>query len=444
MHNSSKKFIKYEEVEFNVNDFNIDSLKITNSTKVVTKQVTKRKVNVECNRKPTLDCPICFSDDEEMIDLGCSHSICMVCASRIFYVMNKKNCPVCKRPSDVVPSKLLTILKCQKCPFIAKTTVQLINHYKKHKLVLCTECIENKHEFPSEYTLYTVDMLLKHRSNGLKEENFRGFYGHIPCIFCIKYFYDADTCKRHCRIDHCICTICETLDVRHSYYKDITELNQHLKEVHFVCIFNECNGIVFGYQSALDEHLFKNHNVGNGFINLNNKQKKSTIKVMQPYEIEKLLKTSDKKKIRKPTAVNPPLPLKINYDATIPAVLQRKAPGWIYNSLNPILEFLKKKYPNFHEELFQKSNRYLNKEITPDIYLECVELLLGGKETIQYADVITRYYEGESKNLLVEYLKIYKKKILFPKFESKEQANTVPPKKVERKFGFKILEVKKK
>lgn len=435
-----------EDILLNIHNFNINSIK-----KIEPKEQESRLERAISPQPPSPengqhDCPICYGDEEEIIELECKHSLCTKCASRIFYLMKNPTCPVCKQISNINPPKHYLLYKCQKCNFIANTAPQLINHYKKHNLVTCFECIDNKHEFPSEYILYSIDMLLKHRVYGLKEENQCGFYGHIHCCFCNKYFYDADVCKKHCRVVHCICTICESVGHRHNYYRNITELNQHLKEMHFVCCFNECNGIVFGYQSALDEHLYKRHNVGNGSINLTVNKKVSTVKAMCPYDIENDNKNLNRKKTTKtPPIIQPPKQLvPIQENTTLPLSLIRTVQKTENIALNLQLEFLKKNYKDHFEELFQKSTKYQQKEITAQIFLECAELLLGGKETIKFADVISRYYEGEPKRVLVEYLREYKKIVMFPKFATTQASISAPPKKEGRRLKFKVFEIKKK
>lgn len=461
------------ELQININDFNLNFiLNNKNHQKIATNPTIKKPATTI--KKPTTTikkpatttynlpsitqadpkhCLVCYSEENEMINLGCNHSICSLCACRLFYLMKDRRCPICKQDSTVNPSKHLLILKCQTCDYIAKTTPQLIHHYKKHNTVLCELCIENKHEFPFEYSLYSIDKLLKHKALGTKEDNSNGFYGHILCTFCNKFTYDADSCKRHCRIAHCLCTVCESAGIRHNYYRCIEDLNLHCSEVHYVCCFNQCNGLVFCYQSALDEHLYKIHNVGNGSININTVGKKdSSLKVMCPYEIEKNNKENAKsnkpvEKQKRKIVQKRIVEKEYNrQDGSVPECFNRHNENSELKQSNSEYNFIKNAYKDLHNELFQRSKKYQRREITPQMFIECIHLLLGKSETLKFANSVIKYYNEESKNMLLSYLEEYKG-INHQQIENttvEDIIETVQPKKVERKLKFKLFEIRKK
>ncbi|KAM0678195.1 hypothetical protein BDAP_001210 [Binucleata daphniae] len=237
------------------------------------------------NNSTLYECPICFTESIQNVQLECTHLICFKCISRIYHILKEKQCPICKTAFHIEIPATLTKPKCQLCPFIGSSLFELQNHYKSHGKLLCVECTTNKAEFASEYTLYTTENLGLHLKRGLCEENANNFYGHIYCLFCHKYFYNADACVKHCRKQHALCTICESMKKRHVYLNDMNDLKKHMNDLHFMCTFKGCEGIGFGHNAELVTHLLRIHKIGDGRVDLNPK-KRSSVGAFCPYEIE--------------------------------------------------------------------------------------------------------------------------------------------------------------
>ncbi|KAM0673430.1 hypothetical protein GVAV_003123 [Gurleya vavrai] len=292
----TKKEIIVDDFKFDKNTANDPNAFKSSTVEIKKKKIIKKKNNngyssvkiydKETNEEEIAECPVCFNVNAQTVQLECNHVICFKCASRLFFIVKDKSCPICKTPSNIKLPDQLIKLKCQLCIFIASTHSELINHYRKHAKILCGECIHNKAEFPSEYTLYTAENISQHLKLGTDDENKRSFYGHIYCTFCQRYFYSADVCVKHCRTQHCICTICESMNQRHNYLKNMDELKIHAKEMHYMCEIKGCEGVGYGNNVELVNHLLRAHKIGDGRVLLGNKKNK-TVFIMNPFEAEK-------------------------------------------------------------------------------------------------------------------------------------------------------------
>ncbi|KAM0686347.1 hypothetical protein COBT_002432 [Conglomerata obtusa] len=433
------------------------------------------------------ECPVCLTASAQTIEFECKHTICFKCTSRLFLLVKDRKCPICKESSNVeVPTHYIRP-KCQICQFIATTHAELVNHYKKHGKLLCNECTHNKAEFPSEYTLYTPDNLSKHLNIGLDDENVNGFFGHIYCIFCLKYFYSVESCIKHCRTQHAICTICESLKKRHNYLRNMDELKIHTYELHYMCEFKGCEGIGFGYNSELVEHLLRKHKVGDGRVNLNVKKNK-TVHIMNPYEAE--LKNKEKIRGREKTKsvlqTDYPWQMEENGDINnfnmktpgireftyepkvkqntprnnsklvmlkremvlqpetiIPAYLKRESLKEEIDRLKYTKEYFQSTFPQFADDIYKIYDTFIKRQISVESFFTKIELIITDKETIKYMTSILMYVDLDSKKVIENYLKVYKENVIFPKFVKKE-VKVYKEEKKEKKFGFKIVDIRKK
>lgn len=408
-----------------------------NLKKLNIKEFSKKIIEKEHNDEN--ECPICLNTNETIVNLDCSHKMCERCICRLNVLIKTKQCPVCKQESINCTNKTYMKHKCMLCTHEAKSLVSLIHHYKSHKIILCEECIMHKNEFSDEFVLYSIDEIQTHKRKGTTEEKKNGFYGHIFCHFCKKYFYDADECKKHCRKAHFLCTVCETVENRHQYYNNNADLNLHLREMHYVCDFSECNGISFAHQIGLTEHMLKTHKIGTGTVSLKKEIKIGTVPVMAPYDEESrnAIKTVNVKEKQKNK-----LAAMQNTSRTVPIGLDRSI---FRQELQPdtlLAEGLKRKYPANHQEFLKASNMYTSHDLSAELFLEKIEMLIGGKETIKFADDIMRYYNADDKRVLKEYLKVYKMQVLFPKFVKSDKQEVIRKKDI-KSYGFKIIEIKK-
>lgn len=413
-----------DQLEYNLKKLDLSQLNVKISTE---------------KRKERDECPICLSSDEKIVALECNHKLCERCICRLSVLLKTQKCPVCKQENIVCTNKKYLTQRCTICKYEGKSLVGLLHHYKSHKIIICEECVKHKNEFSDEFVLYNIDDIQMHKRKGTQEENKHGFYGHIFCHFCKKYFYDADECKKHCRKAHFLCTVCESIENRHQYYNNHADLNLHLREMHYVCDFSECNGISFAHQIGLAEHLLKIHKIGTGSISLKKELRKATVLPMAPYEAElknahinTSLDTQHKKLLK---------PLQ-NISKTVPCMFNRTINKQEIGSDYLLSEAIKKKYPTHYEDLLKASNLFIKHELSPEMYLEKVEIMIGDKETIRFADEISRFYNDSDQNTLRKYLKSYKNQVLFPKFVKSDKKDD-KQKKESKGFGYKMFEIKK-
>ncbi|CAN1292854.1 E3 ubiquitin-protein ligase hel2 [Linum perenne] len=214
-------------------------------------------------------CAVC-ADTLEWVSYGaCGHrDVCSTCVARLRFIIQDRRCCICKTESDVVfvtkalgdytrmindfsvlPSepregrvgsywyhedtqaffddaehykmvKAMCRLSCSVCDKAeGRSKFRNIEHLKghlfhKHKLVMCSLCLEGRKVFICEQKLYTRSQLSQHIITGDSEvdgsESERGgFMGHPMCEFCKTPFYGENELYSHMSRDHYTCHICQ-------------------------------------------------------------------------------------------------------------------------------------------------------------------------------------------------------------------------------------------
>ncbi|CAG8754586.1 9180_t:CDS:2, partial [Dentiscutata erythropus] len=104
--------------------------------------------------------------------------------------------------------------------------------------------------------------LKKHLDKHYIEGDETGFTGHPRCDFCCIDFYGDDELYEHCRNSHEQCHICLRAGIRHQYYINYNELEQHFRNGHFLCLHQECldkKFVVFETDIDLKAHELETH-----------------------------------------------------------------------------------------------------------------------------------------------------------------------------------------
>lgn len=159
--------------------------------------------------------------------------------------------------------KGLLLIKCKECNAKFASKKDLMAHFKNvHSLLLCSTCVDQGHRFWYEYSSYTPETLGKHRRGNSNEP---GFDGHIHCTFCSIWLYSKEIARKHCMLEHQICTVCDVLGKKLQFFKNFSELEQHYRSQHFccsqaVCVRNHC--YVYAYKSELCAHSITHHGIG--------------------------------------------------------------------------------------------------------------------------------------------------------------------------------------
>ncbi|KAJ4968588.1 hypothetical protein NE237_015289 [Protea cynaroides] len=141
---------------------------------------------------------------------------------------------------------------------------QLKSHlYHRHRLFMCSLCLEGRKIFICEQKLYTRSQLNQHINTGDSEvdgsESERGgFMGHPTCEFCRRPFYGDNELYSHMSTEHFTCHIClRQHPGQYEYYKNYDDLEIHFRREHFLCEDEACLAkkfIVFTAESELKRH----------------------------------------------------------------------------------------------------------------------------------------------------------------------------------------------
>ncbi|KAK7284535.1 hypothetical protein RJT34_19282 [Clitoria ternatea] len=141
---------------------------------------------------------------------------------------------------------------------------QLKGHlFHRHKLHMCSLCLEGRKVFICEQKLYTRAQLNQHVSTGDSEvdgsESERGgFMGHPMCEFCRTPFYGDNELYTHMSTEHYTCHICQRQHPgQYEYYKNYDDLEIHFRQEHFLCEDEACLAkkfIVFQSESEMKRH----------------------------------------------------------------------------------------------------------------------------------------------------------------------------------------------
>ncbi|CAA2954744.1 zinc finger 598 [Olea europaea subsp. europaea] len=251
----------------------------------------------------------------------CGHrDVCSTCVARSRFISHDRCCSICKTPSNVVfvtkdlgeytkrvgdfsvlPSdveegrvgnywyhegtqaffddsdhykmiKAMCELSCSVCDGIDKSRrkekfkdiEELKGHlFHKHKLFMCSMCLEGKKVFICEQKLYTRAQLTRHINRGDEEvdgtEIDQGdFMGHPICEFCSIPFYGESELYTHMSTEHHTCRMCLRQDAgQYEYYKNFSDLEAHFRRYHFLCEDEEC--LTKKFVVFLSEHELKLH-----------------------------------------------------------------------------------------------------------------------------------------------------------------------------------------
>ncbi|CAI9774256.1 unnamed protein product [Fraxinus pennsylvanica] len=146
---------------------------------------------------------------------------------------------------------------------------QLKGHlFHKHKLIMCSLCLEGRKVFICEQKLYTRAQLSQHIKTGDSEvdgtESERGgFMGHPMCEFCKTPFYGDNELYTHMSTEHYTCHICQRQNPgQFEYYKNYDDLEVHFRRDHFLCEDEACltkKFVVFQFEPELKKHNALEH-----------------------------------------------------------------------------------------------------------------------------------------------------------------------------------------
>ncbi|KAL8544782.1 hypothetical protein ACS0TY_005126 [Phlomoides rotata] len=276
-------------------------------------------------------CAVCAESLEWVAYGACGHKdVCSTCVARLRFICDDRRCCICKTETDVVfvtkamgsytntindfsqlPSELkegrvgqywyhedtqaffddldhykmikaMCRLSCSVCDKMEdqpddgskrKTSFRNIEQLKghlfhKHRLVMCSLCLEGRKIFICEQKLYTRSQLTQHIHTGDSEvdgtESERGgFMGHPLCEFCQTPFYGDNELYTHMSTEHYTCHMCQRQHPgQYEYYKNYDDLEIHFRRDHFLCEDDGCLAkkfIVFQSESELKRHNAKEH-----------------------------------------------------------------------------------------------------------------------------------------------------------------------------------------
>lgn len=272
-------------------------------------------------------CAVCADALEWVAYGSCGHrDVCSTCVARLRFICGDRCCCICKSESTVVfvtkalgdytrtindftvfPSepregrcgsywyhedtqaffddvdhykmiKAMCRLSCSVCDKIGedqpndgskrrgrfRNIEQLKGHlFHRHKLFMCSLCLEGRKIFICEQKLYNRAQLNQHIHTGDSEvdgsESERGgFTGHPMCEYCRTPFYGDNELYTHMSTEHYTCHICQRLHPgQYEYYKNYDDLEIHFRQAHFLCEDETCLSkkfIVFQSESEMKRH----------------------------------------------------------------------------------------------------------------------------------------------------------------------------------------------
>ncbi|KAG8389615.1 hypothetical protein BUALT_Bualt02G0247500 [Buddleja alternifolia] len=254
-------------------------------------------------------CAVCAESLEWVAYGACGHKdVCSTCVARLRFICDDRRCCICKTQCDVVfvtkalgdftktindfsllPSevkegrvgqywyhedtqaffddpdhykmiKAMCRLSCSVCDKMEdqpedgprrrakfKNIEQLKGHlFHKHRLLMCSLCLEGRKVFICEQKLYTRSQLTQHINSGDSEvdgtESERGgFTGHPICEFCLTPYYGDNELYTHMSTEHYTCHLCQRQHPgQYEYYKNYDDLEIHFRRDHFLCEDEGC------------------------------------------------------------------------------------------------------------------------------------------------------------------------------------------------------------
>ncbi|KAI3449345.1 hypothetical protein Pfo_006010 [Paulownia fortunei] len=276
-------------------------------------------------------CAVCAESLEWVAYGACGHKdVCSTCVARLRFICDDRRCCICKTESGVVfvtkalgdytktisdfsllPSeakegrvgqywyhedtqavfddldhykmiKAMCRLSCSVCDKMEdqpddgsrrrakfRNIEQLKGHlFHKHRLLMCSLCLEGRKVFICEQKLYKRSQLTQHINTGDSEvdgtESERGgFTGHPMCEFCRTPFYGDNELYTHMSTEHYTCHICQRQHPgQYEYYKNYDDLEMHFRRDHLLCEDEGCLAkkfIVFQSEAELKRHNALEH-----------------------------------------------------------------------------------------------------------------------------------------------------------------------------------------
>ncbi len=254
-------------------------------------------------------CIICAESSEYYAIGECDHAVCSVCALRMRLVAKEKDCAICKRKMEfmivtsfvkrhgvrpfqsfgiftdsVMPGlridhstmmyyfncskhhKELEIMRgmnCRLCAENFRSRKDLLRHLNGvHDSTLCELCLDNLHLFVNEQVIYSKKALKDHLNGSASHPSV-----HPPCKFCKINLFDSMQLYNHMRDRHFTCWLCPASH-QHRFYKNASDIEQHLRNNHIVC--RECfttlpvgtrSGCAFRSDADMREHMLVYHNI---------------------------------------------------------------------------------------------------------------------------------------------------------------------------------------
>ena len=141
---------------------------------------------------------------------------------------------------------------------------QLKGHlFHRHKLFMCSLCLEGRKVFICEQKLYNRAQLNQHINTGDSEVDGNeaergGFMGHPMCDFCRSPFYGDNELYSHMSTEHYTCHICQRQNPgQFEYYKNYDDLEIHFRRDHFLCEDEACLAkkfVVFQSEAEMKRH----------------------------------------------------------------------------------------------------------------------------------------------------------------------------------------------
>lgn len=276
-------------------------------------------------------CVVCAETLEWVAYGPCGHrDVCSTCVARLRFICDDRRCCICKTESNVVfvtkalgdytrmindfsvfPSepregkvtsywyhedtqayfddmdhykmiKAMCRLSCSVCDKMEdqpndgpkrqgrfRNIEQLKGHlFHRHKLFMCSLCLEGRKIFICEQKLYTRAQLNQHIDTGNfevdgSESERGGFTGHPLCEFCRSPFYGDNELYTHMSTEHYTCHICQRQHPgQYEYYKNYDDLEIHFRRAHFLCEDEACLAkkfVVFASESEMKRHNTLEH-----------------------------------------------------------------------------------------------------------------------------------------------------------------------------------------
>ncbi|KAI4290804.1 E3 ubiquitin-protein ligase ZNF598 [Pancytospora philotis] len=425
-----------------------------------------------------MECVVCCEPMELCAEYSCSHTICHKCAAKMIFLYADKACPLCRSakgkpvfrdaaeaagaahggPSEdddavyrgsVVKRRIRSLLlkKCRTCKAVCKDNDELIAHYKEaHAKLLCPVCIHHNHQFWFDHATYTPETLEKHKNGQLGEA---GFYGHTYCVHCKQHFYNREEARKHCQMEHQLCTVCDLLGVKCQFYRNFKELEEHYRAKHYCCTDSVCAKnlcYVYAYKSELWTHCLTQHSleIQLADIQLSARPNPPVCSIGEVEEADPNGLYRQNPNIVTPLINQPYFP-SFNSTEAVPSFMDRQILAQSAQAKNSRLQQIRYFTKVFCEEINASIERYIDGIKDFATLKSEIESAVGSQVTLKILETVPFLHRSkEIKDCLVA----YRKEVMFPSFTKapadakgvgtkRKAANKLPT-------GFKILDVSKK